>query len=448
VSISGAREAKYDWLLTHGLHDASRSTLTPGPPYYHFVPLTGTAGQEWYSGMGLHEVFAGGRRAGRALPFNGAALATRHDEFAIAFSRQELAAHLQLFFSSRRSDRELREHFRFCTSAHFDMPRARRDVTYDEALKSVRRILYRPFDWRWVVYHPLLIGEPRPDVMRHLLRENLALLSTRRVTGRPYDNVFVTNGLVEYKAATHDRNTQVFPLFLYDESDGEEQLALVSARGRRPNLSEDAMQWYRATSGERGSAAELATGVFYYLYALLHSPIYRRRYATELSIDYARMLMTSDRTLLKTLREIGSLLTRLHIMEGVVERDDVRFFGAPGVEIDKVSWDDGRVLVAAAGSAGFTGISREVWDAHIGGYRICEKWLKDRKGRPLDAASVLHYRRIVTAMHGTIRAMPTVDLAIERAGGWSVAFGKTNVLYDTSAVPLRRVAEPTETDGA
>ena len=28
----------------------------------------------------------------------------------------------------------------------------------------------------------------------------------------------------------------------------------------------------------------------------------------------------------------------------------------------------------------FEGVIPEVWNFHIGGYQVCEKWLKDRKG--------------------------------------------------------------------
>jgi hypothetical protein len=128
-------------------------------------------------------------------------LATRQDEFAIAFTKTELMQQLQTFFDRNQSHASLAERFRLCTSAHFNFHKARREVSLQEAIKAIHQILYRPFDTRYVVYHPLLIGEPRPEVMRHLLSENLALLSTRRVTGGQYNNVFITRGLVLKQAS-------------------------------------------------------------------------------------------------------------------------------------------------------------------------------------------------------------------------------------------------------
>jgi hypothetical protein len=60
----------------------------------------------------------------------------------------------------------------------------------------------------------------------------------------------------------------------------------------------------------------------------------------------------------------------------------------------------------------------------IGGYQVCAKWLKDRKGRVLSAADITHYHRIVTALHETIRLMAETDRTIDAHGGWPAAFGQ------------------------
>jgi len=60
----------------------------------------------------------------------------------------------------------------------------------------------------------------------------------------------------------------------------------------------------------------------------------------------------------------------------------------------------------------------EVWNFHIGGYQVCEKWLKDRKGRTLAADGLVHYHRIVVALHETIRLTSEIDRVIDAHGGW------------------------------
>ncbi len=74
------------------------------------------------------------------------------------------------------------------------------------------------------------------------------------------------------------------------------------------------------------------------------------------------------------------------------------------------------------GTVGFRGVPEEVWNFSIGGYQVCDKWLKDRKGRRLTAGDITHYYRIVIALHETIRLMREIDDAIEEHGGWPDAF--------------------------
>lgn len=47
----------------------------------------------------------------------------------------------------------------------------------------------------------------------------------------------------------------------------------------------------------------------------------------------------------------------------------------------------------------------------VGGYQVCEKWLKDRKGRTLTLDDVEHYCRVVAALGATRTLMAQIDAA-------------------------------------
>ena len=64
----------------------------------------------------------------------------------------------------------------------------------------------------------------------------------------------------------------------------------------------------------------------------------------------------------------------------------------------------------------------EVWDFQIGGYQVCHKWLKDRKGRALSDEDITQYQKIVGALNETICIMTEVDEVIDSYGGWPDAF--------------------------
>jgi hypothetical protein len=58
----------------------------------------------------------------------------------------------------------------------------------------------------------------------------------------------------------------------------------------------------------------------------------------------------------------------------------------------------------------------------MGGYPVCEKWLKDRKSRTLSQGEIDHYQRVIVALNETIRVMHEIDNVIDAHGGWPAAF--------------------------
>jgi hypothetical protein len=58
------------------------------------------------------------------------------------------------------------------------------------------------------------------------------------------------------------------------------------------------------------------------------------------------------------------------------------------------------------------GVLKEVWEFHVGGYQVCEKWLKDRRGRQLSFDDLMHYQKMVVALKKTIRLMTEIDRTI------------------------------------
>lgn len=403
-AIRGTRSQKAAWLAADVAALGPADPLTPEPPSFDLVARAHTASREWARWASLPELFAGGVRSGRPLPFNGAALATRQDSLVVAFTRGELEEKLRAFFDPAETRSSLGERFRLCTTSHFSFERARSELSSADAIASIRPILYRPFDVRFVAYHPRLVGEPRAAVMKHLLADGVALLSTRRVTGRPYDNVFVCRGLVEYKAVTHDRNTQVFPLYLV-EDDGE----------RRPNLAPALLaRWadVGATSPE---------DVFHAVYAILHSAEYRRRYRGELGRGYARTPRPSAPDLLLALRAHGARLVELHLAAS----EPAEALRAGPVIDGPIEWVDGSVR-CARGSKGeawvIADVPPPVWRSHVGGYRVCRKWLEDRRGRALSMGELARYRRMVAALAETLSRATDIDRLIDAHGGWPRAF--------------------------
>ena len=55
---------------------------------------------------------------------------------------------------------------------------------------------------------------------------------------------------------------------------------------------------------------------------------------------------------------------------------------------------------------------------YIGGYQVCQKWLKDRKGRELNFDDISHYQNIISIISKTMKIMGDIDQIIEKYGGF------------------------------
>ena len=157
---------------------------------------------------------------------------------------------------------------------------------------------------------------------------------------------------------------------------------------------------------------------------------YRVRYEAQLKLDFPRVPLPRGVDLFRILGEAGHDLLALHLLESSkLDGLATAYIGASSPRAGRVGWSGGTVWLDAEktnardghratrpGTIGFHGVPEEVWDFQIGGYQVCHKWLKDRKGRTLSDEDIAHYQKIVVALNETIRLMGEIDEVIEEHG--------------------------------
>ena len=118
--------------------------------------------------------------------------------------------------------------------------------------------------------------------------------------------------------------------------------------------------------------------------------------------------------------KLGSKLVSIDLMKSPELDEVITVFKGEGDNIvsaiGKNTYNDGKSNINK--TQYFEGIPKEVYNFQIGGYQVCQKWLKDRKGRTLTEDEIEHYQKIVVALHETIRIMKEIDAVIEAHGGW------------------------------
>lgn len=200
---------------------------------------------------------------------------------------------------------------------------------------------------------------------------------------------------------------------------------------RRPNLSPEfiqdfskklEMKFISEGKGDRHNTFS-PEDIFSYMYAVLHSPTYRSRYAEFLKIDFPRLPLTSNPKLFRSLAQLGDRLVALHLMkETAIEITSYPIEGKNIIEQFRYTEPNqnaqGRVYINK--TQYFENVPFEVWNFYIGGYQVCQKWLKDRKAKELTYDDLIHYQNIVAAIFEAITLMEHIDQVIYQYGGFPI----------------------------
>jgi predicted helicase len=459
--IYGNREAKYFYLLNNDVSTTCWRILKSKPPNHFFVVkgLDGRAEYErWWN---VSDIFK----------LNSSGIKTHRDHLVIDFDMNRLKERILDFRNEKYTEEELKKRYVLKDNKLWSIQQARKKIRLEHNWEQhFNHCLYRPFDIRYIFYSNIFIDRARTEVMRNMVNKNMALVTVRQLAIKDFYHVFTTKYIGDGNAISLNSReyNYYFPLYIYNTVEsGEASFFAESGEARESNLSDKFIAYAEKrinlkfisegkgdlvksqsfsvppassdtteTAAVQKSAAgilpvyshavEEAVGegtfcpedIFHYIYAVLHSPTYRQRYAEFLIIDFPRVPLTSDLNLFRILCQLGEELVGLHLLEKIPK--PFAMYPIPGDNIvEKPRYTEpkngsllhsGRVWINK--NQYFEGVPPDVWDFHIGGYQVCHKWLKDRKDRQLSYDDINHYRNIVTALNETIRIMNEIDQAI------------------------------------
>jgi len=428
--IMGTRSHKYRTLLEETLQDTRKVKVEPCSPYYFLIPRDTRFESEYEKFFPLSD----------AMPVHVCGITTARDSFVIGFEDDEVIQRVEVFLDQDLNDAQVMKTLGLSENYAWRVREARKDL--DETpnwRQQIRDILYRPFDIRRIIYHPAVVWRPRESVMSTLMdSDNLGLCTNRQVNST-FQHVGISRWPINdctLSLATKER-TYVFPLW---NEQTRESSTLISGTGKTLNFSTEFLSALSRitpmyeSSDEDSSLRPLR--VLTYIYAILHCPGYRARYSEQLKIDYPRIPVALEASLFSKISCLGENLVALHLLESPkVEQLITSYTGPKNPEVSRVGWSGDTVWLDAGktnareghraakpGTIGFKGVPEQVWDFYIGGYQVCHKWLKDRKGRTLSDDDIAHYQKIIVALNETIRIMAEIDHVIDQHGGWPDAF--------------------------
>jgi predicted helicase len=360
--------------------------------------------------------------------------AGHRDHFVVGFTNEEIKQRMRTFTSNLPDDL-IAQSLDLQETSDFKIKKTRISVKNIDWIKAIKPYTYRPFDNHYICYLSDLIDRDRFEIMQHILeKDNLVLSLTRRLRDPFWQHVFVSQFITDKTILSSRDNCYCFPLYLYQTTEKSRKktfrtiMMLFEPEAdyffRKPNFISAFLERIRKAFKKTPAPEE----IFYYIYAVLYSETYRTKYAEFLKIDFPRVPFTKDYKLFKKMSEYGNRLADLHLLKSPeLDSPIARFQGKAENRVKKVmlslrgkaeaiSKDEilrfaqnDKLLVYINKDQYFESISQDVWQYQIGGYQVCDKWLKDRKDRVLSLDEIQTYCKIVTAIQKTLEIQKNID---------------------------------------
>ncbi|GAA7196029.1 DNA methyltransferase [Helicobacter pylori] len=405
--VYGERAEKYAFLAQNDLDSIEWLELTPRKPFYSLLPLETRLSDEYEQGFSVQKMFQVG----------GTGICSKRDHVVFHKDKESLLKLLKDFSTLEPS--ELRRKYDIKDTEGWKLGRAIENVKKNqhELEKYIVLCQYRPFDYRWTYYTDKSCGflaGPVYEVFKHMLpsptnpktpnqtRKNAALNTPRQLKNndKSWTQCFISSRINDQGLSSGGNGAGVnYPLYQF----------------RDPNYTENFTPEFRSFIDKHYNHSFEPLEILGYIYALLYSPNYRKRYEGFLKIDYPKILFTENKDLFRALSLLGIELIGLHVLNqeslnySFEKLKDATIGESCYIEvhernpiIKKPSHNEQRLYINH--SAYFSGVSQEIYDYRIGGLRL-DKYLKSHKNEPCDFD---HVTRIIKIIARTIEIQKTL----------------------------------------
>jgi len=374
---------------------------------------------------------------------------TSRDESLVSVDKQTLEKRMREYFDPSQSNSNLSKHSPslFKVGNRFD-PISTRSTLLQHGYDSgkVVRYLYRPFDVRWLYWHPYtkLLDEKRPEYFRHI-EFNSLWLEAMQANRKDYCPPCCSS--IASSLHVNERGTNFFPLYLAPDAASAEPQHNLSNRAWRYLFEMD----------------EQPETLFFHAIAVLHSAKYRADNAGALQQNWPRVPLPSDPSVLRASAELGQKIAFLldaakpvvgiskgkpkdevskianikHVSNGCALDPNKGHFevtarwgiiGHTG-QIMPGSGKSTKRLVDSIAPVGLSGqyvynihlneevywedVPDVVWEYKLGGYQVLKKWLSYRSkgvlGRALRLDEVEEFIGIARRIAALLMLTPQLD---------------------------------------
>jgi len=361
------------------------SELTPTSPNYYFIRKDRSFESSYEQFWSVNDMFE----------IKSTTINTARDKLTIQFSPEEVSKTIKKFVEL--DENAILNQFQVKDSSDWKIGNAKKDLINSGLDKSkIIPILYRPFDIRYTYYTGKsggFMGRPRYAVMQHMLQDNLALMTRKRMQ-KPFNFSFVSDKIFAHGTIASDALgiEYAFPLYQYD----------LETLGKKSNLNPKLFSHLEKLYKKSVTSEQ----IFYYVYAVLYSRNYRKKFATFLAEDFPKIPFTKNYMIFERMIKLGEELVLLHTNKKKFT-PKTKFNISGSNKIEKIKFDNGKIFIN--NSQYFEGVSEDVWNFAIGSYTALKKWLEGKGNRTLENKDIEQFMQIPEIIQKTISCMDNID---------------------------------------
>jgi predicted helicase len=346
----------------------------------------------------------------------GSGVSTLRDKICVHFSKNSLVEVINDF--RKLSTDDLKRKYDLVNSRDWVLTDAKKDVLTNFREDLIFKFTYRPYDIRYIFYSGKnrgFVGMPQKRIANNFLgKDNIGIVFPRIAKGI-YNHGLVINYAGDYSLGGRHTaaETNIAPLYIYQENGNTDENGngyLFKEAGKKDNFTKEFRKYLKDKYAEKYTPEQILG----YIYAILHSKIYREKYIEFLKIDFPRIPFVDNSETFEKLSVIGWELIQHHLLNIKTKRGIAQLSGeGDNYSVEKVDRIDGKVYINK--DRYFDGINDEIWNFYIGGYQVLDKWLKERKKHEitLETEDILHFINIVDVIDFTINTMVEIDSLVE-----------------------------------
>lgn len=388
--VWGRRLDKYEVLARQEIESTEWSWVEPGAPDWLLKPQDAEFASSYRQLWSIPAIFG---PIGDPAP----GIVTTQDEFAISYSPSEAREKVRHFLAAR-DEVDARAKFKLCSQDQWSYERAKSELPNIDLESVTTKVLYRPFDFRWTIWDRNVAVHRRERVMSHMMRDNIGLVFVRQIS-------HANQGKSVYALASSD----VIDNRAFLSAKGIAYIEPLFIRDGVENIAVEFRKFLDARYDHHYGPEE----VLGYIYAVLHSPKYRSHYAEFLKIDFPRIPFAETKVQFDALSDLGWDLVQAHLLREVpASKSRLGVYHGKGDHaVEAVRYSPEEQAIWINKTQNFGPVPQAVWDFHIGGYQVLEKYLKSRKGRTLSLDETTHIGAVAEVLAFTIDQMARIDEA-------------------------------------